>query len=262
MQVDSDTLAYSLGLIAAAHGKLAQKGVHIKQDDGSSIPYPACSSFMAVLEASGTKMFNFHLLLKDPKIKGMCKQFVVDDFESVAMWSIFSDDACSDPCDTCKAKGHAHAQRKEHCLMHLQTACTFSDDGAIEVLVQSGLDAIEVLKNHISLHQQRNGRYVQVNAGTRLDLTKRDFSHSSCGGCGAEFSEDSKPKHCMRCNLNVLYCNRECQLTHWPQHKQMCKQGAMMFMREFVSVGGISYMHQPAHAPNQHVCIPAHIPAV
>jgi ankyrin repeat protein len=79
------------------------------------------------------------------------------------------------------------------------------------------------------------GANVQVAApdfGTAADLSKRagapakqtqyleartHCAKQGCNGVGA--------KKCAGC-LQVYYCTRECQLTHWPAHKAVCKHSA------------------------------------
>ena len=41
-----------------------------------------------------------------------------------------------------------------------------------------------------------------------------------CAACG-EASDSIKT--CISCK-QVKYCNRECQISHWPKHKKLCKQ--------------------------------------
>ena len=41
----------------------------------------------------------------------------------------------------------------------------------------------------------------------------------ACGDCGAKKKERKK---CTGC-YHIWYCNRECQLQHWEQHKDDCK---------------------------------------
>ena len=41
-----------------------------------------------------------------------------------------------------------------------------------------------------------------------------------CAACG-EASDSLKT--CISCK-QVKYCNRECQISHWPKHKKLCKQ--------------------------------------
>jgi len=49
-----------------------------------------------------------------------------------------------------------------------------------------------------------------------------DWSHIGCDCCG----KPGPTKNCSRC-LSSYYCNRECQLKHWKEHKQQC-----MFLKE------------------------------
>ena len=41
----------------------------------------------------------------------------------------------------------------------------------------------------------------------------------TCASCGA----NDPTKQCSRC-AKVTYCNRECQMAHWGQHKAVCHQ--------------------------------------
>ena len=40
-----------------------------------------------------------------------------------------------------------------------------------------------------------------------------------CASCGA----NDPSKQCSRCE-KVMYCNRECQVAHWGQHKSDCQK--------------------------------------
>jgi SAM-dependent methyltransferase len=42
----------------------------------------------------------------------------------------------------------------------------------------------------------------------------------SCGNCG---KTDEKLSRCARCYLQ-MYCGKECQIAHWPQHKKVCQK--------------------------------------
>jgi hypothetical protein len=50
-------------------------------------------------------------------------------------------------------------------------------------------------------------------------------NHYNCRGCGV--AETKKKKHllCSRCNT-TRYCSKECQISHWKEHKCICKLGA------------------------------------
>ena len=43
-----------------------------------------------------------------------------------------------------------------------------------------------------------------------------------CGHCGRKEEPREKFKKCGKCE-NVCYCSRECQKTHWKEHKVLCK---------------------------------------
>ena len=43
-----------------------------------------------------------------------------------------------------------------------------------------------------------------------------------CHGCGARPAPGSKLQACSRCKKGC-YCNRDCQVADWPQHKTVCK---------------------------------------
>ena len=46
-----------------------------------------------------------------------------------------------------------------------------------------------------------------------------------CANCGKGEESSNGLKACTACKL-VKYCNRECQIAHWPQHKKQCKKRA------------------------------------
>lgn len=49
-----------------------------------------------------------------------------------------------------------------------------------------------------------------------------------CHGCDKAYRSQQKPlRRCARCN-KALYCSRECQIDHWPEHKTKCKLNAKM----------------------------------
>jgi hypothetical protein len=50
-----------------------------------------------------------------------------------------------------------------------------------------------------------------------VDELHIDRSHIECDCCG----KPGPTKNCSRC-LSYYYCNRQCQMTHWKNHKQQC----------------------------------------
>jgi hypothetical protein len=51
-------------------------------------------------------------------------------------------------------------------------------------------------------------------------------SLETCANCKAWPPTDKTFAECARCK-NVLYCCKECQKTHWPQHKTVCQNKAV-----------------------------------
>ena len=54
---------------------------------------------------------------------------------------------------------------------------------------------------------------------------------NSCAYCGTHENNDTKLKTCNACKM-VRYCSRDCQVSHWPQHKEACKKHAELFEKE------------------------------
>jgi hypothetical protein len=52
---------------------------------------------------------------------------------------------------------------------------------------------------------------------------KRLAKHHGCAACGDSDDGGGSLKACTGCNL-VEYCNRTCQVAHWPAHKKACKK--------------------------------------
>jgi len=56
-------------------------------------------------------------------------------------------------------------------------------------------------------------------------ITTKDADNSKhqCAACGDSNDSGGSLKACTACNL-VKYCNRTCQVAHWPAHKRACKR--------------------------------------
>ena len=50
-----------------------------------------------------------------------------------------------------------------------------------------------------------------------------DNSKHHCAACGDSDDGGGSLKACAACNL-VKYCNKSCQVAHWPAHKKACKE--------------------------------------
>lgn len=59
---------------------------------------------------------------------------------------------------------------------------------------------------------------IQLSQTYNLDVLESLIPEKpKCGSCGAEAT-----KRCSRCQ-GEWYCNRECQVKHWPKHKSACQ---------------------------------------
>jgi len=58
-----------------------------------------------------------------------------------------------------------------------------------------------------------------------MSNTSLEHNLSVCANCGKGEEAGINLKACTACKL-VKYCNRECQITHRPQHKRECKKRA------------------------------------
>ncbi len=54
-------------------------------------------------------------------------------------------------------------------------------------------------------------------------LKNHSLVMSRCGSCGAYEQEHVRFDHCASCQ-SVSYCDEECQLEHWPRHREFCAQ--------------------------------------
>ncbi|XP_060926512.1 zinc finger MYND domain-containing protein 10 [Limanda limanda] len=67
-------------------------------------------------------------------------------------------------------------------------------------------------ENDLRLHAERLAQTYNLDVMESLLPEK-----PKCGGCGKEAA-----KRCSRCQ-GEWYCNRECQVKHWPKHKKACQ---------------------------------------
>lgn len=52
-----------------------------------------------------------------------------------------------------------------------------------------------------------------------LEIVQTKVTKKTCGECNTQIKH---PQTCGRCR-RVYYCNRQCQVKHWPTHKVLCK---------------------------------------
>ncbi|KAH8593889.1 hypothetical protein B0O99DRAFT_546517 [Bisporella sp. PMI_857] len=70
-----------------------------------------------------------------------------------------------------------------------------------------------------------NSAMVSILENTRVDFTR--LSSTKCANCGTIASIRCKrcmdsPKYESTEPVSIVYCNRDCQITHWPNHKAQC----------------------------------------
>eukprot|EP00956_Cyclotella_meneghiniana_P012027 scaffold17043_cov36-Cyclotella_meneghiniana.AAC.6 len=61
------------------------------------------------------------------------------------------------------------------------------------------------------------------------ELKKTTTRQNVCHNCN-QMKHHKDIKACSKCNT-VLYCSRECQLAHWPEHKDGCKRVRELFVK-------------------------------
>lgn len=93
---------------------------------------------------------------------------------------------------------------------------------------------------------------IQVETALRLyknDGTPYDFDAVRCDamGCGKaqeDLADDTKLQRCGKCR-EAFYCGKECQTTHWMEHKKSCKtpEQAEADRRKEQSKGGYMLMN-------------------
>eukprot|EP01084_Bolivina_argentea_P205931 351703_1 len=73
-----------------------------------------------------------------------------------------------------------------------------------------------------SKHRQRQGNQIKSQPQKKATTQKQSISSACINKCG-NCSKLSATSRCGGCKL-IFYCNKQCQLTHWPKHKKMCKR--------------------------------------
>lgn len=55
-----------------------------------------------------------------------------------------------------------------------------------------------------------------------VKIDKQMFDHRSCSFCGNKGTTENKLKQCAACTgkFKALYCSKECQKSHWKDHKE------------------------------------------
>jgi hypothetical protein len=66
--------------------------------------------------------------------------------------------------------------------------------------------------------------YELVSMSTAIHRIERDIIAGQCAHCQTPLPERLR-RHCTACievGTHVAYCNRQCQVGHWPEHKRVC----------------------------------------
>jgi hypothetical protein len=66
--------------------------------------------------------------------------------------------------------------------------------------------------------------YELVSVSTAIHSIQRDIIAGQCAHCQTPLPEELR-RHCTACKevgTFVAYCNRQCQVGHWPDHQRVC----------------------------------------
>jgi len=72
-------------------------------------------------------------------------------------------------------------------------------------------------------YKNNNITYLQQEIMSTITTKNADDSKHHCAACGDSDVGGGSLKACAACNL-VKYCNKSCQVKHWPVHKKACKE--------------------------------------
>jgi len=109
----------------------------------------------------------------------------------------------------------------------LHEAVMANNSSFVKLLLENGADPYQncndgVSPSSISHFKPEIKELIGQSYIKRVKEAKRNSPNEQrrCGGCG-KTAEDNKK--CTGC-FHVFYCSRNCQVTHWPQHKIECKE--------------------------------------
>jgi hypothetical protein len=69
------------------------------------------------------------------------------------------------------------------------------------------------------------GQSMDGMGGSALEKLMRKKGNDWCASCHAVETKEIRFKACAKCKT-VKYCSKECQVTHWREHKRDCKRNA------------------------------------
>lgn len=152
---------------------------------------------------------------------------------------------CDAQCDCGKMEAHAAASWWYSCwgfssnswaeLAYAYKPCCVQDEAEAllrklrklrDLAADSGMDVPDwampkTTRAHHSQRKRKGNKRGALKNTTPPDLMggKRNLV---CATCGRGERDGVKLQMCNGCGA-VLYCGRDCQQTHWPQHKQDCR---------------------------------------
>ena len=100
-------------------------------------------------------------------------------------------------------------------------------DGVTPLMAASGIEIVKLLiKNGANTQASVPGNFTAVDASKFFGRLEEQSSYLEARtNCANPDWDGAGIKKCAGC-LEVFYCERTCQLAHWPAHKAECRQSA------------------------------------
>ena len=84
---------------------------------------------------------------------------------------------------------------------------------------------------------------VSSSSSTTSNITPNLKPNTTCISCSKQANSQ-----CSRCH-EVRYCSRECQMSHWKEHKSICKGGKKQQQKKSIFSNGSAYNNSQIAIP-------------
>ena len=92
---------------------------------------------------------------------------------------------------------------------------------------EAGFALLQQLSAHAAERKRRSDATFQDLVNNRgfmtIDAQGEDLGKPVCTTCFAADTPQKPLRKCSACS-GVRYCSRDCQRTHWPQHREQCRR--------------------------------------